>query len=102
MTTDQAKELGVPDTERRNYVRLENARVNLSPAPAEGQWFKFVGLPRGNRTEKYPESDIVGVLTRWKPVEKIVAWQHAETILTRIEQGDPNGMFFTPTEQAEY
>ena len=102
MTIDQAKELGVPDNERRNYVRLENAKVNLSPAPAEGQWFKFVGVPLGNRTEKYPQGDIIGVLTRWKPVEKVMTWQHAETILTRIEQGDPNGMFFTPTKQAEY
>jgi AAA domain len=102
MTIDQAKELSIPETERRNYVRLENAKVNLSPAPAEGQWFKFVGVPLGNRTEKYPKGDIIGVLKRWKPVEKVMTWQHAETILDAIEQGDPNGMFFSSSKNSEY
>ena len=45
MTKDQATELGVPESDRRQYVRLENAKVNLSAAPADGQWFKFTGIP---------------------------------------------------------
>ena len=101
MTVDQAKELGGPDCERRNYVRLENAKVNLSPAPADGQWFKFVGVPLGNRTPKYPKGDVIGVLTRWKPVDKVMTWQQAETILNAFEQGDPNGMFFSSSKNSE-
>ena len=102
MTKEQAEDLGVPFEERRSYVRLENAKVNLSPAPAEGQWFKFVGVPLGNTTAKYPKGDVVGVLTRWSFQEKVLTWQEADTILNRIEQGDPNGMFFTAARQGEY
>ena len=76
--------------------------MNLSPAPADGQWFKFVGVPLGNRTPKYPKGDVIGVLTRWKPVDKVMTWQQAETILNAFEQGDPNGMFFSSSKNSEY
>ena len=102
MTKEQATELGVPESDRRQYVRLENAKVNLSAAPADGQWFRFTGIPLGNRTEKYPQGDVIGVLRRWKPTEKVMTWQQAETILNRFEQGDPNGMFFSDAKQGAY
>lgn len=45
---------------------------------------------------------MIGVLRRWKPTEKVMTWQQAETILNRFEQGDPNGMFFTDAKQGAY
>jgi hypothetical protein len=74
--------------------------VNLSRAP-DGQWYKFIGVPLGNRTAKYPKGDVIGVLTRWKPAQKLLTWQHVETILNRIGEGDPNGMFFTSARQGK-
>ena len=51
---------------------------------------------------KYPKGDVIGVLTRWKPVDKVMTWQQAETILNAFEQGDPNGMFFSSSKNSEY
>jgi hypothetical protein len=102
MTTDQAKALGIAEEDRRRFVRLENAKVNLTEAPADGQWFRIHGVPLGNRTEKYPKGDLIGVMTRWKPTEKVLTWQQVETILTRIEHDEPNGMFFSSAKQNSY
>lgn len=102
MTKDQAEALGIAERDRSRFARLENAKVNLTAAPADGQWFRLLGVPLGNRTEKYPKGDVVGVLSRWKAVEKPMSWQQVETILNRIEQGDANGYFFSSAPQNSY
>ena len=91
MTKEDAETLGVNDYERRSYMRLENAKVNLTAAPAEGQWFKLEGVPLGNRTEKYPQGDVVGVPFRWLPQPVELSWSQIETTLNAIDAGCENG-----------
>jgi hypothetical protein len=87
MTEEQAKSLGMDITTRRRYVQCANAKLNLSPAPTECDWFEFNSVPLDNGTEEYPEGDSVGVLRRWKPIEKVIPWSFIDTCLNSIEAG---------------
>lgn len=87
MTVDDAKDLKISQSERRSHVRLENAKVNLSAAPADGQWFKFSGVPLANGSPKYPRGDVIGVLSRWKPNEVVLDWATVRDTLDKIDAG---------------
>lgn len=102
MTEKQAEKLGIPYKERRHYVLRENAKMNLVASPEEGEWYRFDGVPLGNRTDEYPKGDVIGVLRRWQPREVVMTWQQAESILNIIEQGDPDGMYYTSAVQGDY
>jgi hypothetical protein len=98
MTKEDASALGLDDHERRQYMRLENAKTNLSAAPADGQWFRFNGVPLGNQTTKYPKGDVIGVPSRWMPVEKIIPWAAINTALNSIAAGCEGGAEFYSTK----
>lgn len=108
MTQDEADLLGIHKNERRQYVRLDNAKVNLSAAPTDCEWYRFVGVPLGNRTEKYPKGDIVGVLTRWKPTITLLTLTQARRFFDVIDQGEPlhndpsKKFYFTNAPQGAY
>ena len=85
MTREDAGALGVSEAERRQYMRLENAKVNLSAAPADGQWFRLIGVPLNNPTPKYPRGDVVGIPTRWLPTPVVISWSQVDLVLTTIE-----------------
>jgi hypothetical protein len=66
MSADEAARFGVPEGERRHYVRVDDGKVNLAPA-GEAMWFHLVGVPLGNGTPQYPNGDTVQAAVRWHP-----------------------------------
>lgn len=98
MTPNEAEELRVDKADRRHHMRLENAKMNLGPA-SEGAWLKFVPVPLGNATEKYPQGDIIGVVTRWTATPCVITWTAVKGALEQIQSGY-NGVLYSPAPKA--
>lgn len=59
MTAEEAKELGVEDSERRFFFRVDNDKANLAP-PEAGDWYRM-------NNEDLANGDSVGVACSWSP-----------------------------------
>ena len=66
MTPKEAARFGVPEEQRRAFLRIEDAKVNLSPA-GSARWVRIVGVPLGNGAGYWPKGDFVGVAEPWMP-----------------------------------
>jgi hypothetical protein len=103
MPTEEANAFGVPLGDRRLYVRLDSAKVNISPPAASAKWFKLVGVHIGNGTPDYPHGDEVQTVEPWTPPD---AWEGlsdhlANEILTTIDQGLPGGRRYSDAPNAK-
>jgi len=94
MTTEEAKVFSIEEAERWQFIRVDSAKVNLSPA-GSAQWFKLVGVDLGNHTVAYPSGDNVQTVEPWTPP---ATWEGLSTsllnrILDEISAGvlDKNG-----------
>lgn len=69
MDENTAKEFGISPSLKRWYVRLDDAKTNIT-APAESaEWFKFKSLSIGNGENIGDEGDSIGVLVHKTPEE---------------------------------
>lgn len=93
MASEDAEKLGIPDEERRLYVRMDDAKNNMAPPAQRAEWLRLVGVRLENGTEDYPHGDNVQVATAWTPP---TAWEGSEEgkeaeVLRRIEAGPSRG-----------
>jgi hypothetical protein len=102
MTKEDAEAVGVDQKDRRTYVRVDNAKANLSPGSIDIQWFKFTSVPLNNATLEYPKGDRVGVLDRWTPLDAMhgVTWTAMEQVLDQIDAG-MNGDYYSKAVQSQ-
>lgn len=93
MNSDEAKEFGLSDAERRYLVRMDSGKVNIAPPTESATWFRLVGIRIGNGTERYPNGDEVQTVERWTPppIFADVSIPTINEILNDIEKGLPNG-----------
>ncbi len=66
MTPKEAARFGVSEEQRRAFLRIEDAKVNLSPA-GSARWVCIVGVPLDNGAGYWPKGDFVGVAESWTP-----------------------------------
>jgi hypothetical protein len=104
MSPDEAKTFGIPEEERRQYVRLDKAKVNLLRAGGAIKWFKLVGVGLDNGNDLYPNGDEVQTVEQWKPPS---AWADLDEdrlngILNEISRPTllPEGAFYTARPNA--
>jgi hypothetical protein len=92
MTPEEAQNLGVSEAERRQLIRINDAKLNAAPL-AEAQWFKLVGVNIGNATERYPNGDNVQTVEPWNPPELFadISTPVIHQILDEIDAGLPDG-----------
>jgi len=95
MTEQEAQIFGIPQEDRREYIRIDSAKVNIAKAARNAQWFHLVNVPLDNATALYPAGDQVQTVEPWEPPN---AWSGTSSvvlnaILTEIDQGltDNNG-----------
>jgi hypothetical protein len=89
MSEEEAKMFGIAEGDRRGYVRLDPAKVNIAPNSQKATWFKLIGVPLNNCTDDYPNGDEVQTVESWSPPE---TWADISTatitaILTEIDGG---------------
>jgi hypothetical protein len=89
MTPQEAKKLDVEAETRRKYFRLDSAKVNITPHAEDAKWFRLVGIPIGNRTEKYPAGDNVQTIEVWNApqVEDLVPEGVKREIMKVLDEG---------------
>jgi hypothetical protein len=71
MSATEAANLGIPESDRQSYVRVDRGKGNSLPPAKVATWRKFENVP-------VPNGDRVGVLTAWeKPLEEGAATKAA-------------------------
>jgi hypothetical protein len=97
MNAEEAKAFGIAEEERRLFVRIDSAKVNIAPPMAKAKWFRLVGVSLGNATERYPQGDIVQTVEPWVPPDawKDLGADEINRILTDIDAGLPDGNRYT-------
>jgi hypothetical protein len=99
MSKADAEALGIPADQRRWYVRLDDAKANMSPPAEAADWFKWVSVPLGNGGVNSlgleVDGDDIGVLEPWAApdmnaqVEMSVAMAILRDIDSRWRSGSP-------------
>jgi hypothetical protein len=103
MTAEEAQAFGVEEDQRRLLVRMDSAKVNITPPMAKAKWFRIVGVPLGNATELYPKGDIVQTVEPWTPPDlwRDLSIDLLNRILTEIDKGLPDGNRYTNAPKAD-
>jgi hypothetical protein len=102
MTDEEAETFGIESRQRRLYVRLDKAKVNIEPPAERATWFKLVGVKLGNGNEMYPNGDEVQTVEPWTPPE---TWAGLSAVtlnaaLTEIDTGMSNGQRYSDANAA--
>jgi hypothetical protein len=66
MSADEAKTFGIAETERKQYARVDNAKVNITKSGGSARWFHIIGVRLGNTTDLYPNGDEVQTVVPWQ------------------------------------
>lgn len=103
MTADEAAKLGVPEAQRRLYVRVSNGKANFTAPATKAEWIKLHGVDLDNADEDYPEGDNVQVATRWEPPDALdgMSTEEVNEALAIIGAGLPDGERYSPRPQDE-
>lgn len=87
MSHEEASDLGIPEDECKYYIRIDNAKNNMSAPSTKAKWMKWKSI-------ELPNKDNIGVLNEWKPAS-------AEEVLKRISPSkmtDIINIIGTPTK----
>lgn len=102
MSEDEAKRLGVDIDDRWQYIRVDNAKLNLAPPPESTVWLRLVGEDIDNAANGRP-SDRVQAVERWEPPSAWdgMPWSMVIRILDKIAAGPSDGEFYSLSPQAK-
>jgi hypothetical protein len=97
MTPEEAVAFNLPEEERRRLVRLDSAKVNITPPLSAARWFRLVGVTLGNTSDLYPHGDEVQTIEEWTPPDTWAGLSHRvlNQILTDIDAGLPDGNLYS-------
>jgi hypothetical protein len=103
MSSEEAKTFGIDETERKQYVRVDSGKVNITKSWGAPKWFRLVGVRLGNATDLYPNGDEVQTVELWQPPEiwTDLSIDLLNRILTQINTGLPDGNRFTDAPSAK-
>jgi hypothetical protein len=101
MSEEEAKRFGIPPDDRKSYVRLDSAKVNIVRA-MKAEWFRLVNVNLGNATELYPDGDDVQAIESWTPPEiwEGITAEMINAILDNLDAGMPNGQRYSDHNRA--
>ena len=101
MTEKEAESLGVAKEERWNHVRVDDAKVNLSPRMDKARWFKLDTVELHNSSEMYPNGDKIAAMVPWSPPKLFadVSIEQVNAVMDRIAAGYQPGILFSATRR---
>jgi hypothetical protein len=102
MSSDEAEQFEISEEARKEYIRVDSAKVNLTKSAGSAHWFKLVGVKLGNASPTYPDGDEVQTVEPWTPPDLWADLSTAELarILVNIENGLPDGNLYTDAARA--
>jgi len=88
MTKDEGERVGVE--RHRSYFRIDSGKMNMTIAPEDSEWRKFVSVDLENATPDCP-SDRVGVVTPWQWPDAAEQFTTADLIAAQkaVREGGP-------------
>jgi hypothetical protein len=97
MTPEEAQTFGVREEDRRAFVRMDSAKVNLAPSIRKAMWFKLIGIRLGNGAGIYPHGDEVQTIEPWTPPDAWSDLSHPTLngILNSIAKGLGDGRLYS-------
>lgn len=100
MSEEEAGKTSIQAKDRWQYVRIDNAKLNLAPPPDSAVWLRLIGIDIGNGAEGR-KADSVQTVRRWQPTTPISTLSSIECnkILNDIEAGPEPGMKYTLTKR---
>jgi hypothetical protein len=102
MTKDEAETFNVDPRQRKRYVRMDSAKVNIAPAAEDARWFELHSVGIRNGTDEYPEGDHLQVADVWEPIDplKFMSPTVRREILDAIDAGLPGGVLYSGAPNA--
>jgi hypothetical protein len=102
MSPEESARFNIAEDERRAYVRLDRAKLNIARTSGPAIWFKLIGVALGNASDTYPAGDEVQTVEVWHPPD---AWAGTSTvglnaILSDISRGMDNGQRYSNAPNA--
>jgi hypothetical protein len=102
MSVDEAQRFNIPEDDRRDFVRMDRAKLNVARTSGPTKWFRLMSVAIGNETAAYPAGDHVQVVEQWSPPD---TWAGLDVdlvnrILTAIDAGMEDGNFYTDAPKA--
>ena len=103
MSEEDAKEIGIEKDGRFQYVRLDNAKVNLSPRASKASWFRLQQVSLGNGTNDYPNGDKVAAIAPWSPPSTFgdLTVEQCNLALDRIAKGHRDGSPYSADKRSK-
>lgn len=101
MSDEEAQRLGIEREKRWQFIRADNAKLNLAPPPEQTTWLQLVSVDLGNGYGGRP-SDRVQTVVRWAPPS---AWEGMPMemvvrVLGEIDAGPSENEFYALAPQA--
>ncbi|WP_244662012.1 AAA family ATPase [Mesorhizobium huakuii] len=102
MSAEEAKAFHIPEDDRKQYVRVDPAKVNIARQGRSAQWFKLISQNIGNGTHEYPNGDDVQAIVPWTPPDLMAGMDGVtcHRILMEIRDGLENGERYTDASRA--
>lgn len=90
MSESEAEKLKIPSDKRRYHLRMDNAKRNLSPPPANAEWLRLESI-------ELPVGDNIQALTAWTPPSpwEGLSAEQSVNVLEIISGGTKEGEFYT-------
>ena len=97
MSLEEGQAFGLSEVERRHLIRLDSAKVNITPHMGDAKWFRLVGVEIGNASNLYPHGDQVQTVEPWTPPDTFAGLSNLMigAILNDIDAGLPDGNRYT-------
>jgi AAA domain/Primase C terminal 2 (PriCT-2) len=98
MSEKEAETFEIPEEiDRRQFIRVDSAKVNIAPPGFSARWFQLVSVPLDNPSDLYPNGDHVQTVKPWLPPD---VWADLDDklvnrILAAIDKGLPDGNRYT-------
>lgn len=103
MTAEEAVSLDVPEDNRQQYVRLDDAKSNMAQRAPKATWFHLNNVTLDNADEIYTRGDQVGVIEAWQPTSTFgdLTDKQCNAALDTIEAGPEPGSRYTRHRTSE-
>ena len=97
MSQDEAERFNISEDDRRAYVRLDRAKLNVARTTGPATWFKLIGVRLDNGNETYPAGDEVQTVEPWSPPSTWadLSIETINVILDQFSLGLPDGQRFS-------
>jgi hypothetical protein len=103
MSPEEANAFGIEEEQRRFFIRMDSAKVNIAPPAVRARWFELISVQLDNATESYPAGDSVQTVEPWVPPEAFADFDInlINHVLDQIDAGLPDGNRYSDTPSAK-